>query len=98
MDDHTCSFGQIAPGPHVMIAGKEMHFDSAFGKMLDMAEKLIVFGLTFVLPEILVPEIKNIAQKVDGAGIAAHMIEQMNNFVEMGCTAFKSARAKVCVA
>ena len=83
MDDHTRLFSQLAVSPHIVVAGKEMHLNTTFGYMAYRAEERVELTLALVLPEILVPEVKHIAQKVDGTRVAAHFIEQLNRFILM---------------
>ena len=71
---HTALFFQIAVCPHIVVAGKEMHFHSHIRQFREFAQEPGIAFRYYIF--ILVPEIKHISQQIDGCSLMLDAVEE----------------------
>ena len=81
MDLRFGQFRQAAEGPEVMIAGEEMDVDALFDKFAYLSAERMVLVFAFVVDIVLHPKVEHVSQHIDGNGVLAHLLEEVDEFL-----------------
>ena len=80
MDLSAGQFRQTAEGPEVMITGEEMDVNAFFDESAYLSAEGVILMFAFVVDVILHPEIEHVSEHVDGNGVLAHLLEEVDEF------------------
>ena len=95
VDDEPALFFQIAVGPDVVVAGKEVYLHAHVCQFGELAEEPCIAFWHHVA--VLVPEVEHVAQQIDGGRLGLDAVEKPHQSPLLGAPVRNGPRAEVCV-
>ena len=92
---HAAFVVQVAVGPDIVVAGKEVHFDAHIGEFGDFTkETRVAFGHHVA---IFIPKIEHVAKQIDGARLRLYGVKESHQPPFLRAVVVYRPRAKVSI-